>query len=137
MTVHGTRGEYQAGCRCDPCTHANTRYISLNRAGIAPLLQGVSPNEFGPWREHAACVGSGVDFFPQPPSKDGVHGHRSADPEYRRKVNVAKAVCNGCPVKQECLDTAMESTWFRDFGIRGGLTASEREQLRRKKKRAG
>lgn len=138
MTTHGTRAEYQAGCRCDPCTTANTRYMQLNRAGIAQLLpQGVSPREFGAWRNQAACAGTGVDFYPQPPSADGKHGHKSADPAYRAKVAAAKAVCAGCTVRQECLDTAMESSWFHDFGIRGGMTASERDQVRRSRRRAG
>jgi len=47
-------------------------------------------------------------------------------------VKSARKICEECPVKAQCLNDAIE----RDdqFGMRGGLTARERETLRRKLK---
>lgn len=40
----------------------------------------------------------------------------------------AKAVCAGCPVREACLEYALSAK--EEFGIWGGLTAFERQQLR-------
>jgi WhiB family redox-sensing transcriptional regulator len=40
----------------------------------------------------------------------------------------AKAVCARCPVREDCLDHALETG--EQFGIWGGLTADERREIR-------
>lgn len=40
----------------------------------------------------------------------------------------AKRICAGCPVRQECLDYALEHE--EPFGVWGGLTEAERSVLR-------
>lgn len=40
----------------------------------------------------------------------------------------ARALCGGCPIIEECLDSAL--TRGETYGIWGGLTTPEREQLR-------
>ena len=47
----------------------------------------------------------------------------------RQSVNMAKAICSGCPVREKCLDYAIRN--FETHGIWGGHTASERRELRR------
>ena len=42
----------------------------------------------------------------------------------------AKSICANCPVTSQCLDYGMDM----QFGVYGGLTATERAQLRRKTK---
>jgi WhiB family redox-sensing transcriptional regulator len=42
----------------------------------------------------------------------------------------AKRICQGCPVRQECLDYAMTPP-FERFGIWGGLSERERRRIRR------
>lgn len=70
------------------------------------------------WREQAACQHVIPDlFYPQP--TDTVI------------VRQAKQVCSTCPVKLECLETALRDG--EQFGIWGGLTAEERRQLLRKR----
>jgi WhiB family redox-sensing transcriptional regulator len=65
-----------------------------------------------PWRQHAACRGVDTDlFFPG----------RGDD------VNVPRAVCDTCPVKQQCLDAHIAEK----FGMFGGLSERERRKLRR------
>ena len=49
----------------------------------------------------------------------------------------AKAICAACPVKAECLEAAMAEDGSGAFGVRGGMSARERNQLRRQRRRAG
>lgn len=44
------------------------------------------------------------------------------------QVAEAKAVCAGCPVREDCLEFAL--TLGLDYGVFGGLAASERRALR-------
>jgi WhiB family redox-sensing transcriptional regulator len=74
------------------------------------------------WRDRAACRSTPhhpVDaeiFFPEPDEMD--------------RIRAAKALCAQCPVRNVCLDTALEN---RDReGIRGGMTEEERAPLHRK-----
>lgn len=48
------------------------------------------------------------------------------------EIRMAKNLCEGCPVKSECLTYALEAN--EPYGIWGGLTANERTRLRRKLK---
>jgi WhiB family redox-sensing transcriptional regulator len=65
-----------------------------------------------PWQERALCRGQTELFFPE----------RGASTE------PAKAICDECPVRAECLDHALEG---RDrHGIWGGLSERQRRKLR-------
>lgn len=75
------------------------------------------------WRKDAACLDQDVDlFFPI-----GVTG--SALDQAER----AKAYCQDCPVRAQCLDWALETN--QDAGVWGGKTEDERRQLRRARRR--
>jgi WhiB family transcriptional regulator, redox-sensing transcriptional regulator len=66
------------------------------------------------WREDAACFGaSGVDFFADDPLTLGR----------------AKALCAGCPVRDDCLAFAIETN--QSQGVWGGYEPTERARLRR------
>lgn len=63
------------------------------------------------WRHEAACVDTPDLFFD------------------RENVEAAKEICRTCPVRQPCLQEAMD---FREpRGVWGGLTAPERRALRK------
>ena len=47
--------------------------------------------------------------------------------ELKSKVEKAKAICNSCLVKSECLEFALNDGI--EFGIFGGVTADERKAL--------
>lgn len=65
------------------------------------------------WRQHALCRGlDGGIFFPE-------RGH-SMLPAY--------SVCRGCPVRMECLESAVTSGKDK-WGIRGGFTPEERKKI--------
>lgn len=68
------------------------------------------------WRQDAACRGS---------DPDGWHPRRfDAETE-----QAAKAICDQCPVRTNCLAEALEQNETR--GIWGGLSETERRFLRR------
>lgn len=72
------------------------------------------------WHHQGACRGPenrGVEWFPQ----------RGEDPE------PARAVCSGCPVRERCLEHALEA---REVGVWGGTTDRERTALRRARRDA-
>jgi WhiB family redox-sensing transcriptional regulator len=64
------------------------------------------------WTLRAACRGEPLSFFfPEP-----YGNHR-----------LAKGICAVCPVRQECLSTAL--TRPEPFGYWGGATESERRRM--------
>lgn len=76
------------------------------------------------WTDLSACAGGDSElFFPI--------GSVSSVREQTRK---AKAICQGCPVKSECLDWSINTN--QEFGIFGGLTDDERLLLIRRASRA-
>lgn len=65
------------------------------------------------WMKQASCANEERDlWFPQ------VGG----------ASRVARMICAGCPVKNECLDYALK---HEEFGIWGGMSAEERNRYRR------
>lgn len=72
------------------------------------------------WMNQAACsTVSGTWFFT--PDENGSRRGENKLP--------GKAVCQGCPVRVECLDHAMRNN--EKHGIWGGLSSRERQKLRR------
>lgn len=70
------------------------------------------------WEDRAACAGMPLEaFYP-----------RENERIWDARVAQAKKVCEGCPVKMDCLAWALEidDRW----GILGGYTATERRALR-------
>lgn len=73
----------------------------------------MSVDVWADWRTRAACKSNPDRQFP------GWNAERIAD---------AKAVCAVCPVRQECLQTALDLG--ESDGVWGGLTATERERFK-------
>jgi WhiB family transcriptional regulator, redox-sensing transcriptional regulator len=85
--------------------------MSIVGAGIGEI------HNTEPWTEKAHCRDEGPNdqlWFPEAWGR----GHEG------------KAVCRGCPVRAKCLDYAMENG--ERYGIWGGLSTKEREELRRR-----
>ncbi|MGW0696814.1 MULTISPECIES: WhiB family transcriptional regulator [unclassified Streptomyces] len=75
------------------------------------------------WRMQAACRDEDPElFFPI-----GSTGPAIVQTEE------AKAVCGGCPVRELCLEWAMEHG--QDSGVWGGLGEAERRALKRRTRR--
>lgn len=81
------------------------------------------------WRDRAACADLMSTFDA---AGDLTTGPNS--PATVTTIETARAVCRGCPVKDECLADSMarehNAVAYR-WGIRGGLTAGERASLGR------
>ncbi|MBT3155155.1 WhiB family transcriptional regulator [Streptomyces sp. CHD11] len=72
------------------------------------------------WRSGAACRTADPElFFPI-----GTSGPALMQTEQ------AKAVCRGCPVREQCLDWALETG--QSIGVWGGTSETERRTLRRR-----
>ncbi|GGS09007.1 transcriptional regulator WhiB [Streptomyces humidus] len=72
------------------------------------------------WREHAECRTEDPDlFFPI-----GTSGPALLQTEQ------AKAVCRRCPVREPCLEWAMETD--QTLGVWGGTSETERRALKRR-----
>ena len=68
------------------------------------------------WRQHAACRKMPIEIF--------FVGTR---PDQERVIPEAKAACDSCAVRSECLEDAIQ---LRDTnGVRAGLTGRERRIL--------
>lgn len=72
------------------------------------------------WMAAGNCVGIDPDLF---------------FPERGASVKEAIAVCNGCAVREDCLDYAIETG--TKHGIWGGLSERGRRRLRRQRVSAG
>ncbi|HEY0817106.1 MAG TPA: WhiB family transcriptional regulator [Pseudonocardia sp.] len=72
------------------------------------------------WRQRAACRDEDPELF-FPVSEVGPAA---------RQADAAKAVCARCPVRERCLEYAVDNGL--DHGIFGGTTEAERRELRRR-----
>jgi WhiB family transcriptional regulator, redox-sensing transcriptional regulator len=68
------------------------------------------------WQERANCLGVDPDLF---------------FPERGASTREAKGVCNGCEVRIDCLEYALDHG--EKFGIWGGMSERERRRLRRQR----
>ncbi|MEI2640468.1 MAG: WhiB family transcriptional regulator [Microthrixaceae bacterium] len=68
------------------------------------------------WQLSANCLGVDPDLF---------------FPERGASTKEAKAVCQGCVVREECLEYALANG--EKFGIWGGLSERERRRIRRQR----
>lgn len=72
------------------------------------------------WQLRAACRGPHAEVFFPP-----AHVERK-DEKLDRELR-AKAICTSCPVRQQCLDYALEIR--EPHGIWGGMNEGERRHL--------
>ncbi len=87
---------------------------------ISATLQRTLQIQQEPWQIKAACRGPETWLFFPP-----AHAERKDERE-EREIR-AKAICQRCTVKRDCLDFALRTR--EPYGIWGGLTESERQDL--------
>jgi len=75
------------------------------------------------WQEQAACAGMDTNIF------FGV-----ADTVEQQ---TALETCRACPVRTDCLDTALARVRDEDYGVWGGTTSAERDRMRNRKPSCG
>ncbi len=74
-----------------------------------------------PWADDAACVGLPTQWW-YPEAGD-----------VRESVGYARIICGSCPVRQECLHTALSTPPGEDYGVWGGTTRQERKKIRQQR----
>jgi WhiB family transcriptional regulator, redox-sensing transcriptional regulator len=91
---------------------------------VAPAsIVGATWNNLA-WRGHRACADIDTNvFFPL-----GLTGNAI------EQTNLAKSICQSCPVSGPCLEFALRT--LQDFGIWGGRTEDERRIIRRARRAA-
>lgn len=86
-------------------------FVPLASMGIEELIAAVEVD----WQERALCAQTDPEaFFPE---KGG-------------STREAKRICQGCEVRDECLEYALEHD--ERFGIWGGLSERERRRLKKR-----
>lgn len=102
--------------RCPECdrTFKTAQALGGHKAFHRPSPVQVGDHADGGWRERAACRGLGPDLF---------------FTERGTATKDAKAVCEGCPVREDCLEFALDTVQL--FGVWGGKSEAERRRLRR------
>ena len=68
------------------------------------------------WHKYANCLGVDPDLF---------------FPERGASTREAKEVCQGCVVREQCLEFALQNG--EKFGIWGGMSERERRRIRRQR----
>ena len=75
------------------------------------------------WVDRARCTGEDPElFFPM-----------GAPRLVMVQTERAKAVCDGCPVRDQCLEWSLATA--QDAGVWGGLDEDERRAIRRRRRR--
>jgi WhiB family redox-sensing transcriptional regulator len=82
------------------------------------LPTATDPNDTG-WQDHANCADTDPDLF---------------FPARGDSVDDAKAVCQGCAVRAECLEYALANS--EKYGVWGGMSERERRRVRRARAQA-
>lgn len=78
------------------------------------------------WRDRANCQGTTVDMFPL-----GLPGWRDDTETSTTAITAALAVCEPCPVRNDCLTYALTLGPSDVGGVWGGTTVEDRQRLRR------
>lgn len=76
------------------------------------------------WRAQAACVGQSAKFFYEVPRRGNNQAH-----VLDALTAEARAVCEACPVKDECLAEAMQCA-ADDHAVWGGTHHLDRRRMR-------
>jgi len=94
--------------------------MTAARPRPSPRADAAAPAD---WREQAACRHENPElFFPIGTSGPALD-----------QIDEAKAVCARCPVREICLQVALDHG--EDEGIWGGTTPQERRELIRRRRR--
>ena len=91
---------------------------------LAPLPAALAPTG---WQQAAACRFEDRDLFFPPEQERGRYAPF--------QEAAAKHICGRCPVAAECLGYALAAD--ERYGVWGGLSAEERQRLRRGRRARG
>ena len=90
---------------------------------MADISRLPGPNaDLWDWQMHGACRGEDPAIFFHPEGERG--------PARESRERAAKAICGGCPVRQECASHALAVR--EPYGVWGGLSEEDREAIYRR-----
>jgi WhiB family redox-sensing transcriptional regulator len=90
---------------------------------MADISRLPGPNaDLWDWQMHGACRGEDPAIFFHPEGERG--------PARESRERAAKAICGGCPVRQECASHALAVR--EPYGVWGGLSEDDREAIYRR-----
>lgn len=78
------------------------------------------------WQSLSACKNMDTSIFFY---EDNERGEVKEE-----RIAKAKGICNGCSVRQQCLEFALQIK--ENYGIWGGLTPEERQTIKRRRQRS-
>lgn len=81
------------------------------------------------WMAHAACAGQPTSLWYPPTALASQQRTRGVGQRVADQTTRAVAICRGCPVRVHCAAHALAND--ETFGVWGGLTERQREQIRR------
>jgi len=84
--------------------------------------------------ESRPCVGTDPELWFGAPDDTPPHLQETR-PSMRRRESVAKAMCARCPFVVQCLENELEHGLGEQWGVRGGMTAKERQDVIRARRR--
>jgi len=94
----------------------DTSLGKLSHPSSLTFFNNIKEDDTNSWRNKASCLGAPTEFF---------------FPASRETSDYGKEICAACPVREECLDYAIENK--RHFGVWGGTDANRREKIRQGK----
>lgn len=78
--------------------------------------------------EDRPCLGTDLELWFGASDDNPPHLQETAE-DKRRRESVAKAKCAECPFVVQCLESELEHGIGGQWGVRGGMTATERQDL--------
>ncbi len=116
--------EKTANSRANKLVHVSQAHKARRRKATHPVVDYADQLD---WQERAACRDYDNEMF---------FGPDQGESEIERQPREARAkvVCQSCPVREPCLEFAMETN--QKYGIWGGHTDKERASLKRRRARA-
>lgn len=91
------------------------------RTGYYVLIKRLVEYTEAPDWSGALCDQKTGLFYPESPRRS----------ERERQEQAAKQICTVCPLKEQCLEYALEND--EDYGVWGGKTEKERRMLKRRR----
>lgn len=86
--------------------------------------------------ESRPCRGTSPELWYGPPEAgDGPNGYDEPGDQKAWRERRAKQICVPCPVRGWCLSQELALPAYHQWGVRGGLTATERRRLLRDRQR--
>lgn len=100
----------------------------MGRVVTGPPRLYDDPDEDHSWEARARCVGHDTRLW-FPTTKDTRYAAGEKSWETPDATSAAKAICEICPVREECLEAALRRG--EPVGVWGGMTTKERKAIRR------